>query len=352
MTLGGIFDIENQKKRIAELEKKASEPKFWDDQKSAQIVLKETKHLKTIVESLELQAQKLNDAELFHTMALEEPDPDSLQEAALLCDGIESVIADLEFTQMLSEPDDAGGAVVEINSGAGGIDAADWAEMLMRLLTRYSVRKNWKVDIVDYQVFEDVGVKSVTLVIEGQYAYGFLKAETGVHRLVRHSPFDQNSRRHTSFAAVSVTPDVEEDQDNEIKDVDLRLDVFRAGGAGGQHVNKTESAVRITHIPTNIVVQCQSERSQHKNKAQAMRVLRSRLYERKRQEQLEKNAEEAKNKKKIEWGSQIRSYVLTPYQLVTDHRTEMKAGNVEAVLDGEIDEFIRAYLLALKQPIT
>jgi peptide chain release factor 2 len=224
------------------------------------------------------------------------------------------------------------------------VDAADWAQMLVRMITRYAQRQGWKVDLLDEQPAEEAGIKSATLVVEGPYAYGLLKAETGVHRLVRISPFDQNARRQTSFAAVTITPDVEDDIDLDIPETDLRIDVYRAGGAGGQHVNKTESAVRLTHLPTGLVVQCQNERSQHKNKSQAMRVLRSRLYELRKAE-ADERAAQAIERKKIEWGSQIRSYVLAPYQQVTDHRTELKVGNVDAVLDGAIDDLIRAYLL-------
>lgn len=248
---------------------------------------------------------------------------------------------------MLSGEYDQGSAVLEINSGAGGVDAADWAQMLMRMLLRYADRHGWKVQIVDEQAAEEAGIKSATLVVDGEYAYGLLKAEMGVHRLVRISPFDANARRQTSFAAITVSPDIDDDIAVDIDEGDLRIDVYRAGGAGGQHVNKTESAVRITHLPTGIVVQCQNERSQHKNKAQAMRVLRSRLYDHYKQEREAEAAAEAKEKKKkIEWGSQIRSYVLAPYRQVTDHRTELKVGNVDAVLDGDLDRFIRTYLLA------
>jgi peptide chain release factor 2 len=251
----------------------------------------------------------------------------------------------MEWRRMLSGPSDANGAIVSINSGAGGIDAADWAEMLLRMLLRYCERKGWKTELLDEQPAEEAGIKSAIFAVDAEYAYGLLKAEMGVHRLVRISPFDQNARRQTSFAAVSVSPDVEEDMEIQVRDEDLRVDVFRSGGAGGQHVNKTESAVRLTHLATGIVVQCQSERSQHMNKNKAMRVLKSRLYERKLREQEEKLAAFEKEKRAIEWGSQIRSYVLAPYRQVADHRTDLKVGNVDAVLDGDLDPFIRAFLL-------
>jgi peptide chain release factor 2 len=288
--------------------------------------------------------RKLADAVVLLDLAEEAGDSDSAREAGQLGDQVDKAIDDMEFQRMLSGEHDAGSAVVEINAGAGGVDAADWAQMLVRMITRYAARQGWKVDLLDEQPAEEAGIKSATLVIEGPYAYGLLKAETGVHRLVRISPFDQNARRQTSFAAVTITPDLDEDIDLDIPESELRIDVYRAGGAGGQHVNKTESAVRLTHLPTGLVVQCQNERSQHKNKSQAMRVLRSRLYDLRKAEQDERNAQ-AVERKKIEWGSQIRSYVLAPYQQVTDHRTEVKIGNVEAVLDGAIDDLIRAYLL-------
>jgi peptide chain release factor 2 len=252
----------------------------------------------------------------------------------------------MEFRRMLSGEQDVMGAVVTVNAGMGGVDAQDWAQMLVRMLLRYSERKGWKTEMLDEQPAEEAGIKSATFAVDGDYAYGLLKAEMGVHRLVRISPFDANARRQTSFAAVSVSPDIDEDVEIEVKEEDLRIDVFRAGGAGGQHVNKTESAVRLTHLPSGIVVQCQSERSQHMNKNKAMRVLKSRLYDKWLREQEAKAAEFEKTKKAIDFGSQIRSYVLAPYRQVADHRTDLKIGNVDAVLDGDIDEFIRKFLLA------
>jgi peptide chain release factor 2 len=342
---GGIFDLDAKRRRISELESLAAEPGFWDKREQAQTLLKETKALRGLVEGFDAQQRKLSDAIVLLDLAEEAGDEASAIESQEVGAQVERALADLEFRRMLSGPDDPGSAVVEVTSGAGGVDAADWAHMLLRMVVRYCEKQGWKVDIVDEQPFEEAGIKSATLVVDGEYAYGLLKAESGVHRLVRISPFDQNARRHTAFAAVSVTPDVEDDDEIEINDEDLRIDVFRAGGAGGQHVNKTESAVRITHLPTGVVVQCQSERSQHKNKSQAMRVLRSRLYDRKQEELAAKAAAAEKQKKKIDFGSQIRSYVLAPYQLVTDHRTELKKGNVTAVLDGDIGEFIREFLL-------
>jgi peptide chain release factor 2 len=252
---------------------------------------------------------------------------------------------DLEFKRMLPGQFDASGAIVEISSGAGGIDASDWAHMLMRMILRYCERKGWKTEVVEETPAEEAGIKGATILVEGDYAYGLLKAEDGVHRLVRVSPFDQQGRRQTSFAALRVTPDIDDDIKVDINEGDLRIDTYRAGGAGGQHVNKTDSAVRITHIPTGIVVQCQNERSQHANKDKAFKMLRARMYEYEVAKREAKAAEEAKARLKIEWGSQIRSYVLFPYQQVADHRTDLKTSRVDDVLDGDLDELIRTYLL-------
>ena len=278
-------------------------------------------------------------------LAEEMGDDAEAREAEAAGRAVEEALADMEWRRMLSGEHDPLAAIVSINAGAGGVDAADWAQMLLRMLLRYCERKGWKVELLDEQPAEEAGIKSATFAVDAEYAFGLLKAEMGVHRLVRISPFDQNARRQTSFAAVSVSPDVEDNEEIEIRDEDLRIDVFRAGGAGGQHVNKTESAVRLTHLPSGIVVQCQSERSQHMNKNKAMRVLKSRLYERALREQEEKAAAFTKDKKAIEWGSQIRSYVLAPYRQVADHRTDLKVSNVDAVLDGDIDQFIRTFLL-------
>jgi peptide chain release factor 2 len=298
-----------------------------------------------MIDAYDVQKGKLNDAVVLLELAEEARDADSALEARTAAEEIKATLADLEFRRMLSGEHDGGGAVLQINSGAGGVDAADWAQMLLRMLLRYADRKGWKVEILDEQPAEEAGIKSATLVVTGDYAYGLLKAEMGVHRLVRISPFDANARRQTSFAAVTVSPDIDDTVEVDINEGDLRIDYYRAGGAGGQHVNKTDSAVRITHLPTNIVVQCQNERSQHKNKAQAMRVLRARLHDYYTQQRAAEAAQTAPEKKKIEWGSQIRSYVLAPYRQVTDHRTDLKIGNVDAVLDGDLDSLIRTYLL-------
>jgi peptide chain release factor 2 len=259
---------------------------------------------------------------------------------------IQKDIASAEVAALLSGEQDASNAIVSIHPGAGGTEAQDWAEMLMRMYLRWSEKRGYKTDILDYQAGEEAGAKSVTFMVSGEYAYGRLKAEAGVHRLVRISPFDANKRRHTSFASLFVYPEIEDDIAVDIDEKDLRIDTYRASSAGGQHVNKTDSAVRITHLPTNIVVQCQNERSQIKNKAVAMKVLKSRLFELKQKEQEEKLDKLTGEKKDIAWGSQIRSYVFQPYQLVKDHRTGVEVGQVSAVMDGDIDQFIEAYLIA------
>lgn len=256
----------------------------------------------------------------------------------------EKQLADFELKTLLSDVDDFRDAILSIHPGAGGTESQDWASMLLRLYTRWCERRGFEADLIDYQTAEEAGLKSATLEIKGDYAYGYLKSESGVHRLVRLSPFDANQRRHTSFASVFVYPEVGEDIEIEIKPDDLRIDTFRASGAGGQHVNKTSSAVRITHAPTGIVVQCQTERSQLKNKESALKVLRARLYQRAKEEEEKKLEAYAKTKKKIEWGSQIRSYVFHPYNLVKDHRTSQETSDTTAVMDGFIDDFINAYL--------
>jgi peptide chain release factor 2 len=254
-------------------------------------------------------------------------------------------LAELELRQILGGPDDQRNAIVSLHPGAGGTEAQDWTEILLRMYLRWADRRGYRHEILEYQPGEEAGVKSVTFTIEGQYAYGYLKAEAGIHRLVRISPFDANSRRHTSFASVFVYPEIDDTIKVEIDEADLRIDTYRSSGAGGQHVNKTDSAVRLTHLPTNIVVACQNERSQHKNKAMAMKILRSRLYELEIEKQKEKMESYNKNKKEIGFGSQIRSYVLHPYRMVKDHRTGTEMGDADRVLDGDLDRFIQAYLL-------
>jgi peptide chain release factor 2 len=268
-----------------------------------------------------------------------------LSEAAAKVAQVSREMAQTELALILGGADDRRNAIVTLHPGAGGTEAQDWAEILLRMYLRWCDRRGYRKEILEYQPGEEAGVKSVTFIVEGDYAYGYLKAEAGIHRLVRISPFDANSRRHTSFASVFVYPEVDEDIKVEINEADLRVDTYRSSGAGGQHVNKTDSAVRLTHIPSGIVVACQNERSQHKNRAMAMKILKSRLYELELEKQKEKMEIYHKTKKDIAWGSQIRSYVLHPYRLVKDHRTNIEIGNADAVLDGDIDQFIQAYLL-------
>ena len=321
-------------------------PHFWDNPDQAREVIDEANRLKDWVEPwTELSEKAESLAELGVLLADEEEEDEELAEEWLAeLRELEKGVEELELKTMLQGEEDHRDAIVTIHPGAGGTESQDWAEMLLRMYTRWAEREGYDVEVLDLQPGEEAGIKSASMEVRGSYAYGFLKAEKGVHRLVRISPFDSQSRRHTSFASVFVYPLVEDDIEIEVDEGDLRIDTFRASGAGGQHVNKTDSAVRITHEPTGIVVSCQQERSQHKNRATAMKMLRAALYERALEErEKEKEALEA-TKKEIGWGNQIRSYVFHPYTMVNDHRTEMKVSDVEAVMDGDLDAFIEAYL--------
>ena len=295
--------------------------------------------------------QQYDDLALLYEMAMEEGDEETRDDVGRDLLKLEKGVREEELRLMLGAPEDPLHAIMSIHAGAGGTEAQDWAEMLLRMYLRWVERKGFKATIIDYLPGDEAGVKSVSLTIEGDYAYGYAKAEVGIHRLVRISPFDAGARRHTSFASVFVYPEVDDDIVIEIDEKDLRIDTYRSTGAGGQHVNKTDSAVRITHLPTGIVVQCQNERSQHKNKSMAMKCLKSRLYEMKLQEQNEKQDEVNKTKKDIAWGSQIRSYILHPYKMIKDHRTNLEVGNATRVLDGDIDDLIEAYLLKNSQVV-
>jgi peptide chain release factor 2 len=347
---GGIFDIDGKRLRIAELDEQAGAPEFWTVADKAQATMREQGRLKGSVEGYEAQMKALEDAKIFIELA-EENKSDAKDEAAVEADttlaAIEGGVAKMEFARMLSGPYDRQGALVSVNAGAGGTESQDWAQMLLRMYSRWAERKGFKVESLDMQAGDEAGIKSATIGVEGEWAYGWLRAEAGVHRLVRISPFDSQARRHTSFASVFIYPDIDETIKVEIDDKDLRIDVMRSGGAGGQHVNKTESAVRVTHIPTGIAVHSDGERSQHKNKATAMRILRSKLFEVEQKKQEEKMGNIHAQKKAIEWGSQIRSYVLAPYRLVSDHRTGIKDSNVDVALDGDLDRFMIARLLQL-----
>jgi peptide chain release factor 2 len=318
---------------------------FWEDPDRAARIGQERTRVRSEVDEWKRLWADLEECEVAWELMEAEEDPDLHRETEERLDALEHGVRAVEFHKMLSDPRDTGDAILAINAGAGGTEAQDWAEMLLRMYLRWAERRGYATDVVDLLPGDEAGVKNATVTVAGGYSYGYLKAEEGVHRLVRISPFDAQARRHTSFASVSVYPDVEEDAAAEIDDKDLKVDVYRASGAGGQHVNRTESAVRITHLPSGIVVTCQSERSQHKNRATALRILRARLLEAQRRErEKEREALEAE-KKDIAWGSQIRSYVLQPYQKVKDHRTELEEGNVQRILDGDLDEFIESYLL-------
>ena len=342
---GGVFDVDGKQKRVEELNKVTSQPDFWNDAEKAQSILREQSAFKGVIDSWEKHRADLEEARFFLDVAKDEKSEEALNEAATKVTEVAKGMAQTELTQLLGGPDDRRNAIVSLHPGAGGTEAQDWAEILLRMYLRWCDRRGYRKEILEYQPGEEAGVKSVTLLVEGDYAYGYLKAEAGIHRLVRISPFDANSRRHTSFASVFVYPEVDDDIKVEINEADLRVDTYRSSGAGGQHVNKTDSAVRLTHIPTGIVVACQNERSQHKNRAMAMKILKSRLYDLEIEKQKEKMETYHKTKKDIAWGSQIRSYVLHPYRMVKDHRTGVEVGNADAVLDGDIDQFIQAYLL-------
>jgi peptide chain release factor 2 len=307
--------------------------------------MKEQRALKDVVDQLEAIGSELDELTVLLGLLREEEDPQALQELGSSLQSLESQIAALELTTFMAGEYDAGNAILSINPGAGGTESQDWAQMLLRMYLRWAEAGGYKTEVLDLLPAEEAGIKSATVTVSGRYAYGRLKAEIGVHRLVRISPFDASHRRHTSFASVFVFPEIDETIEVAIDDKDLRIDTYRSSGAGGQHVNVTDSAVRITHLPTGIVVSCQNERSQHKNKAMAMKVLRARLYDYYRREQEKDLAKLEGEKKEIAWGSQIRSYVLAPYQLVKDHRTALETGNVEKVLDGDIEPFIDAFLL-------
>jgi len=300
-----------------------------------------------IVENWQRLSEELRDNELMLEMALEEEDREVLKDVHRKALSLQKELRTVELQQLLGEENDDKNAIVSINAGAGGTEAQDWAEMLLRMYLRWCEKKSFTVQMVDMLEGEEAGIKSGTFTVSGSYAYGLLKGESGIHRLVRISPFDASGRRHTSFAAVLVIPEVDEKIEVEIKQADLRIDTYRASGAGGQHVNKTSSAVRITHLPTGIVVQCQNEKSQHRNRDIALKILRARLYEREKRAQQEKLQEAHDSLDDIAWGNQIRSYVLQPYRLIKDHRTSIEKGNVEGVLDGEIDDFIEGYLMNL-----
>ncbi|MCD6098552.1 peptide chain release factor 2 [bacterium] len=338
-----MFNIDETRGELAKLDELISSPDFWsEDEKRRKEVISRRKQLSEIVENFDSVEKQLADiSELASVLT----DPEDIKELIADIENLSTRLNELQLKFVLSGENDSGNAILVIHSGAGGTEACDWSEMLLRMYLRWCEKKGFETTIVDILPGEEAGIKSATVEVKGKYAYGLLKAEIGIHRLVRISPFDSNRRRHTSFASVFVYPEVNEDVEIEINPDDLRIDIYHSSGHGGQNVNKVATAVRITHIPTGIVVQCQAERSQYKNREIAMRILRSRLYERQLEEERKRKAELEKTKKKIEWGSQIRSYVMHPYNMVKDHRTGLETGNTQAVLDGELDMFIEGYLL-------
>ena len=335
--------------RLDTLQKQLSAEDLWEDQTKAQELLKEKSNIENSIHPLKSIENKFEDLNILLELSEEEDGEALLKDADKGAKSLLSEIDNIELKSTLSSEGDRNNAILTINPGAGGTESQDWAQILMRMYMRWAEQSGFKVKVVDLLPGDEAGIKSATLTVNGEYAYGYLKAEAGVHRLVRISPFDANRRRHTSFAAILVYPEITEDIDIEIKEDELKIDTFRASGAGGQSVNKTSSAVRITHIPTGIAVNCQNERSQFKNRDIAMKILKARLYAIKKKEQNEKMDEIIGEKKEIAWGSQIRSYTLQPYQLIKDHRTGYETGNVNSVLDGNINDFINEYLLMKKK---
>ena len=341
---GGIFDLDSRSKTLVVLREQSSNPDFWNDNQGASSILKKISRIEKEIALWSDLTRRHDDMEvLFEFAEKGETGLDEIQNELNL---YQKIIDDVEMKLILGKPEDIQNAIMAIHPGAGGTESQDWAQMLYRMYKRWAEKEDFKIEIIDLQPGDEAGIKDVTFEIKGDYAFGMAKAEAGVHRMVRISPFDSASRRHTSFASVFVYPAVEEDIEVEINPTDLRIDTYRASGAGGQHINKTDSAVRITHLPTGIVAQCQNERSQHKNKSQAMKILKARLYQVELEKEKEKNKDLEDQKMDIGWGSQIRSYVFHPYQMVKDHRTKEENGNTQFVMDGGLTPFIKAFLLS------
>lgn len=343
-TLGGLFDLDLKQEMIENFEVKMAAPDFWDDNERAQGVIAEMNAVKSSVDQYQALSSEYEDVTMMLELADEEADEALAQELYTTVKELMTKLENFELQLLLNQPYDKFNAILELHPGAGGTESQDWGQMLLRMYTRWAEKRNFKVEVLDYLPGDEAGIKSVTLLIKGFNAYGYLKAEKGVHRLVRISPFDASGRRHTSFVSCDVVPEISDDVEVDIRTEDLKIDTYRASGAGGQHINTTDSAVRITHIPTGVVVTCQTERSQIKNRERAMTVLRSKLYERKIEEQRKHLDEIRGEQSDIAWGSQIRSYVFHPYSMVKDHRTQVETGNVGAVMDGDLDAFIDGYL--------
>jgi peptide chain release factor 2 len=344
MSFGGIFEVDRKLKRLEELDSQSQNPEVWNNHKEMNKINQEKVLLTKTTQDYATLAEQSENAEALYEMIAESQDEGLFLELKQECKKMQSILDDFELKRLLSGRMDINSTYLSINAGAGGTEAQDWAEILLRMYTRYAERQNYKIEVMSLNYGEEAGIKSVTLNIQGPYAYGYLKAESGVHRLVRISPFDSNARRHTSFASVTVWPEVDDDIEVVIRDEDVKTDTYRASGSGGQHVNKTDSAVRLTHIPTGIVIACQNERSQHANRDRAYKMLKAALYEIEvKKLKSEKEAADAQ-KKANEWGSQIRSYVLHPYQLVKDHRTNWESGQPSEILDGRLNEAIEAFL--------
>ncbi|MBN1592279.1 MAG: peptide chain release factor 2 [Candidatus Coatesbacteria bacterium] len=344
-TIRGIFDLGTAEEKIKELDNRLESEELWSDPAATQKLMKQRAEFARRLEEFSALRSRFEDASVMAELAASEDDVSALRESMEEIRALEALIADMETRALLSGESDERDAIIQIQPGAGGTEAQDWAEMLMRMYTRWAETRGYSHRILDRLPGDEAGIKSVTIQVTGPNAYGYLKGETGVHRLVRISPFDANRRRHTSFAAVSVTPEVDDSIEINVDEKDLRIDTYRSSGKGGQHVNTTDSAVRITHIPTGVVVQCQNERSQHRNREVAMKILKSHLYQMVLDKRRQDEQNEHSAKKEIAWGSQIRSYVMQPYQMVKDHRTNLDVGNVDSVMDGYIDPFIRAYLV-------
>lgn len=341
------FDLNNAKKQVSEMEKQAAADGFWDDLKKSQKILQKTKNLQGHIDAYETLYGQWEDLYTLCELAIDAEDDSMLEELQTGFQAFQTELEKKKLETLLTGDYDKNNAIMSFHAGAGGTEAQDWAEMLYRMYTRWAERHGFQYKIIDYIDGDEAGLKSADILIEGENAYGYLKSEIGVHRLVRISPFDSSGRRHTSFAAVEVMPEIPDDVEVDINPADLKVDTYRSSGAGGQHINKTESAIRITHIPSGVVVSCQTERSQFQNRDTAMKMLRSKLIKIKEQEHLEKIEDIKGVQKKIEWGSQIRSYVFMPYTLAKDHRTNFENGNISAVMDGDLDGFINAYLTAM-----